>query len=238
MLFFELFSGLLRDFLFFAGFVSGSNSFPPPLSPEEEAVYLEKLQAGDKTARNILIERNLRLVAHIIKKYSDENNGDDLISIGTIGLIKGVDTFRFDKNKKLSAYISRCIENEVLMYLRSNKKRQSDVSIDESIGTDKDGNAMSFSDILPADIKDFAEDLWLRQEQLKMYRAMKQILSPAEIELLCLRYGLGGHKRVTQREIAAKMGISRSYVSRLEKKCIKKLHDALCHETDDDDTFT
>lgn len=227
MFLFSLFSDLLHHFLFLAGYLSGNQSFPPPLSPEEEQKYLEQFKSGDSSARNLLIEHNLRLVAHIAKKYGDDNTMDDIISIGTIGLIKGIDTFNFDKNKRLSAYISRCIENEVLMYLRSNKKRMSDISIDESIGTDKDGNAMTFSDILPAEGGDIADNIWLKQEEQKMYKVMRQVLSPAEIRLICMRYGIGGSKKITQREIAGKMGISRSYVSRLEKKCLKKLRDEI-----------
>jgi len=158
---------------------------------------------------------------------------DDLISIGTIGLIKGIDTFNNSKSTKLSAYISKCIENEVRMYLRSNKKRANDVSLDDSIGTDKEGNNMTYADILPAEATDIAESIWARIESGKLSGAMKRCLTPDEIKIMCLRYGIGGVSRITQREIAKEMGISRSYVSRIEKRCLKKLRDELQKPSDE-----
>ena len=211
------------DILAFAGYICGSNAFPPALSAEEERKYIELLKNGDETARQILIEHNLRLVAHIAKKYSDENSLEDFISIGTVGLIKGIDTYDFSKKTRLSPYISRCIENELLMTLRSNKKRQGDISIDDTIGVDKEGNSLTLSDILPANNTDIADDLWTKIETGKLYKAMKKVLTENEIYIISKRYGLGGEKPVTQREIASKLGISRSYVSRIEKKCLKKL---------------
>ncbi len=222
-MFFELVSQWIFNILLMFGYVSSANTFPPALTPEEEQKYLFLFEKGDENARRILIERNLRLVAHIAKKYGDDNTTDDLISIGSIGLIKGVNTFNKSKSAKLSAYISRCIENEVLMYLRSNKKRQGDVSLDECIGVDKEGNNMTYSDILPADTRDMAEEIWAKLECGKLGNVMKRCLSPDEVKILCWRYGLGGTEKKTQREIAAELGISRSYVSRIEKRCLKKL---------------
>ena len=193
---------------------------------DEEERYLELFAGGDENAKNILIERNLRLVAHIAKKYSDERSGEDLISIGTIGLIKAINTFKPDKNKKLSSYAARCIENEVLMYLRSNKKHRSELYIDDSIGTDRDGNPMTLADILPSGDGDIADTVSDNIEIRKLYRLMSRYLTPDEYSIILRRYGLGGTKRYTQQEIADSLGISRSYVSRIEKRCLEKLHKA------------
>lgn len=232
-MFFELISQWIFNLLLMFGYVSSSNAFPPPLTSEEEEKYLLLFEQGDEQARRILIEHNLRLVAHIAKKYGDENTMDDLISIGSIGLIKGINTFNKSKSTKLSAYISRCIENEVLMYLRSNKKRMGDVSLDECIGVDKEGNNMTYSDILPADTRDIAEDVWARLESGRLIHVMKRCLTPDEIKILCYRYGLAGVQKKTQREIAASLGISRSYVSRIEKRCLKKLYNEMNQKDDD-----
>ena len=213
----------LRYVVLMAGYVSGSASFPKPLTAEEEKEYLERLAKGDENAKNVLIERNLRLVAHIIKKYGDENNTEDLISIGTIGLIKGINTFSPDKNKKLSSYISRCIENEVLMYLRSQRRRRGEVYIDDGIGTDSDGNNMTLADILTNGEEDIADMVSDSIEAQKLYRIMRRVLSDAEFKIMFMRYGLCGTRRMAQREVAAELGISRSYVSRIEKKCIARL---------------
>ena len=206
-----------------AGYVGGSAAFPEALTSDEEKKYINLYMQGDINAKNILIEHNLRLVAHIAKKYSDEKNAEDLISIGTIGLIKGINTFNPKKSKKLSTYIARCVENEVLMHLRSSKKLQNEISIDESIGTDKEGNNMTFSDILTVGGADVADTISQKLEAKKLYKAMKQVLTPDEINIICWRYGLNNTKRKTQREIAEIMGISRSYISRIEKKCLEKL---------------
>lgn len=213
----------IQTVLILAGYVSGNAAFPKPLTPEEEKKYLQLYLDGDTNAKNILIERNLRLVAHIVKKYSDENNMEDLISIGTIGLIKGINTFNPDKNPRLSSYIARCIENEVLMTLRTSKKYQREISIDESIGTDREGNNMTFSDILTADSTDISDMVFEKLESKKLYNAMKKVLSPNEFNIICWRYGLNNTKKKTQKEIADILGISRSYVSRIEKRCIEKL---------------
>lgn len=220
---FGIFFEWIKTILILAGYVSGSAAFPKPLTSEEEKIYLEQYKNGSEEAKNILIEHNLRLVAHISKKYSDEKNLEDLISIGTIGLIKGINTFKPSKNPKLSTYISRCIENEVLMFLRSSKKLQNEVSIDESIGTDREGNNMTFSDILTADNSDVSDIISNKLEAQKLYRAMTKVLNENEINILSWRYGLGNQKKKTQKEIADILGISRSYVSRIEKKCLEKL---------------
>lgn len=213
----------LRTVILMTGYVSGSATFPKALSPEEEKKYLELYAQGDENAKNILIERNLRLVAHIAKKYSDDRNAEDLISIGTIGLIKGIKTYDTQKKKKLSSYVSRCIENEVLMYLRSTKKQRNEVYIDDRIGTDRDGNSMTLADILPNNDPDIADMISDDMETRKLYNAMKTVLTPTEYSILVRRYGLGGTHRFTQQEIADALGISRSYVSRIEKKCLIKL---------------
>lgn len=217
----------IQTVLVLAGYVGGSAAFPEALTPEDEKKYIDLYMQGDTKAKNILIEHNLRLVAHIVKKYSDEKNTDDLISIGTIGLIKGINTFNPAKAKKLSTYIARCVENEVLMYLRSSKKLTNEISMEESIGTDKEGNNMTFSDILTADETDIADTIFQKLEAKKLYSAMKKVLTPDEINIICWRYGLNNTKRKTQREIAEIMGISRSYISRIEKRCIEKLADEL-----------
>lgn len=216
----------LRTVMMMAGYVSGSASFPPALSREDEEKYLKLYAEGDEQAKNILIEHNLRLVAHIVKKYCDDRNAEDLISLGTIGLIKGINTYKFDKNKKLSSYISRCIENEVLMYLRSVRKQKNEVYIDECMGTDKDGNNMTLADILPSSDEDISDIVADNIETQKLRRILKNILSETEYRIIIQRYGLFGVKKRTQQEIADALGISRSYVSRIEKKCLLKIAEA------------
>lgn len=224
---FLMFFEWIQTVLILAGYVSGNAAFPKPLTSEEEEKYLRLYASGDENAKNVLIEHNLRLVAHIAKKYSDEKNLEDLISIGAIGLIKGINTFNLKKKVKLSAYISRCIENEVLMYLRSSKKLQNEISIDESIGTDREGNNMTFSDILTSESADIADIISGKIEAQKLHKAMKKVLNENEINILCWRYGIGNRQKKTQKEIAEILGISRSYVSRIEKKCLKRLYEEL-----------
>lgn len=213
----------MQTVLIMAGYVSGNATFPRPLTPEEEQKYIQEYAKGSENAKNILIEHNLRLVAHIAKKYADDKNLEDLISIGTIGLIKGINTFNTKKNSRLSTYIARCIENEVLMTLRSSKKLQNEVSMDECIGTDKEGNNMTFSDILMIDNTDIADNIARKIEAQRLYNAMKEVLTPMEYNIICRRYGLNNTEKETQKEIANSLGISRSYVSRIEKKCLAKL---------------
>ena len=214
---------MLQKIFLMLGFVSGS-TFPKPLSEKEEKKYIELFAKGDENAKNILIEHNLRLVAHIAKKYaSDKESLDDLISVGTIGLIKGINTFDCKKTSKLTTYIARCIENEVLMMLRVSKKNSPEVSIEECIGTDKEGNNMTFSDILSAENEDVFEKIALKSDIEKLYKAIGEVLTPDERNILIWRFGLNNEKRKTQKQISKILGISRSYVSRIEKRAIKKL---------------
>ena len=203
------------------------SSFPKPLSAEEERHYLELSAKGDLEARNILIERNLRLVAHIMKKYYTQTaDQEDLISIGTIGLIKGISSFDASKGARLATYAARCVENEILMYFRSQKKTASDVSLSEYIETGKDGNALSLMDTVCSE-EDLFLDLSDRELYGRLYEIMDQVLSEREKAVVILRYGLGDRKPQTQREIAERCGISRSYVSRIEKKALQTLRKAL-----------
>lgn len=223
----------IRTLLILAGYVSGTASFPKPLTRAEEREYLEKFKNGDQNAKNILIERNLRLVAHIAKKYCGEKNPEDLISVGTIGLIKGINTFDPEKNPRLSSYIARCIENEVLMHLRASQKQSREVSIEESIGADKEGNSMTWADVLVPEGRDVHETVQARIDAGRLYGAMDRALSPDEKNIIIWRYGLGNSPRKTQQEIADILGISRSYVSRIEKRCLKALFDELSRESGD-----
>ncbi|MCL6557437.1 MAG: RNA polymerase sporulation sigma factor SigK [Firmicutes bacterium] len=202
--------------------VAGS-SFPKPLSEEEEALYLEKMLAGDESARRVLIERNLRLVAHIIKKFDHTGEDfDDLISIGTIGLIKAVDTYNPERATRLATYASRCIENEILMHLRARKKIRAELSLYDPIGVDKEGNEISFIDVLGTDPEIVSDIVAGQMEQDRLWKQLEQ-LSPQERKVLVLRFGLKDGARRTQREIARRLGISRSYVSRIEKRALSRL---------------
>lgn len=186
---------------------------------------LERLASGDEEARNILIERNLRLVAHVSKKYQATNvDQDDLISIGTIGLIKGINSFDSSKNIKLATYVARCIENEILMFLRSSKKTKSEVYLNEPIGKDKDDNEVTLMEVLETEDKSIEDEIDLKMKVKKLYEKMKAVLKDREKTILELRFGLGGKKPKTQNEIASMLGISRSYVSRIETKAIGKLN--------------
>lgn len=199
-------------------------SFPPPLTAAEEQYYLQKYTEGDLEAKHILIEHNLRLVAHIIKKYqSMDEDMEDLLSIGTIGLIKSVVTFNPDKCVRLGTYAARCIENEVLMHLRAKKKTAKDISLYEPIGTDKEGNEIQIFDIIETDVEDAHQKVTLKDDIRLLYSKLESILSPRERVVLKMRYGLYNEEECTQREIAERLGISRSYVSRIEKSAIEKL---------------
>lgn len=212
---------------------SSANAFPKPLTAAEERHYLELAAQGDLNARNILIERNLRLVAHIMKKYYTQSaDQEDLISIGTIGLIKGISTFDASKGARLATYAARCVENEILMYFRSQRKTAADVSLSDCIETGKDGTALSLLDTICSD-EDLFEDLSARELYAQLYQVMDTVLTPREREVILLRYGLGGRTPQTQREIAAKCGISRSYVSRIEKKALTALRQALRESADE-----
>jgi len=203
--------------------VTGSGTFPKALSGAEERECLEKMAAGNKDARRKLIEHNLRLVAHIIKKYySNMNDQEDLISIGTIGLIKAIDSFDYTKGIRLSSYASKCIENEILMFFRSGKKTAQDVSINEPIDTDKDGNALTIMDTIAID-DTIIDSIDIKMKSENLYKFIKKSLTPREQKIIFMRYGLGGQQPLPQRAVAKKLNISRSYVSRIEKKALELL---------------
>lgn len=200
-------------------------TFDKPLTQTEEAYYLRRMKEGDREARTILIERNMRLVSHIIKKYFINNKEmDDLISIGTIGLIKAITTFDVDKGNRLASYAAKCIENEILMMLRSDKKHAREVSLYEPIGTDKEGNVINLMDVIECEDEDCVEKEFKRSQCKWVLKAMREKLDKREYSILCMRYGIGREKTLTQREVAATLGISRSYVSRIEKKALDRLH--------------
>jgi RNA polymerase sporulation-specific sigma factor len=219
---------LLSQSLFFSLHLAGNpGSFPQPLSAQEEQECLERWAHGDLEARNRLVEHNLRLVAHIIKKYyTQSDNQDDLISIGTIGLIKAVNTFRSDKNIRLATYASRCIENEILMYFRSQRKLQGEVSLSDTIETDGSDDSLYLLDVVGTDDTMFS-DLQDKENCLLVRRAVKECLTEREADIIRRRYGLDGFTPQTQRQVAALYGISRSYVSRLEKRALEKLEQAI-----------
>ena len=218
---------LMLNSLFFTLRLSGGGSFPRPLRPEEERDCLERAAAGDLAARNTLIEHNLRLVAHVVKKYYTQSaDQEDLISIGTIGLIKAISTFDHTKGARLATYAARCIENEILMYFRGQRKSASDVSLSECIETGRDGNALSLMDVICSE-EDLFEQLSEKEIYGRLHAAVNTCLTPREQRIILLRYGLGNRKPLTQREIAAQCGISRSYVSRIEKKALRAIREAL-----------
>lgn len=213
---------LLKGFSLFTGSYS-VNVFPEPLSEEEEAKCIEGLMNGDEESRNKLIEHNLRLVAHIVKKFDSKGSmTDDLISIGTIGLIKGIDSYSPEKNTKITTYAARCVQNEILMHFRANKKTNGDVSLSDSIGYDKEGNEVSLIDVLKDESEDIVEELHLQDLITKLEKYMS-VLTPRERKILEKRYGLNNRPEETQKEIAKSMKISRSYVSRIEKRALTKI---------------
>ena len=222
-MFFDLLMKIASAIYYFALHVKGAGAFPPPLSAEREAELLEKSRNGDNDARNELIEHNLRLVAHIVKKYYNTGaDQDDMISIGTIGLIKAVSTFNADKGIHLATYASRCIENEILMFFRNQKKTAQDVFISDPIDTDKDGNTLTLIDVI-ADKSDIADEIDTKIKVEKLRVILPVCLSERERLIIEMRYGLCGREELTQREIAKKLNISRSYVSRIEKSALEKL---------------
>ena len=212
---------LFKDFYIFTAAYS-NNVFPDPLEKEEEEKYIKEMFLGDKNARNKLIEHNLRLVAHIVKKYDNKTETDDLISIGTIGLIKGIDSFSKKNGARLTTYCARCIENEILMNYRNNKKRNKNVSINDPIGYDKDGNEITLLDILKTPDPDFALKIH-ENNNIKLLKNYFNILNEREKEIIIKRYGLNNTEEQTQKEIAKELNISRSYVSRIEKRALTKL---------------
>ncbi len=223
-MFLEFLSNILSYVFMLFGYISSDNLFPEQLSKSEEQYLLKKHFAGDRSARNKLIEHNLRLVAHIAKKYaSNTQDNEEYISIGTVGLIKGIDSFSEDKGFKLSTYCSRCVENEILMHLRSSKKMSGDVSINSVIGTDKDGNDMELIDIIEQDGVDPIDNIYNKVVTKEMLKYINESLTDRERKVIHMRYGLGGEEEKTQQEVADILKISRSYVSRIETKIQKKL---------------
>ena len=217
----------LSNLFFFALHLSGTSSFPPPLSAKRERECLQAMKKGDTNAKNELIEHNLRLVAHIIKKYySNSVQQDDLISIGTIGLIKAVNTFDPDKGTRLATYAARCIENEILMHFRAQKKSAQDISVNEPIDTDSEGNPLTLMDIISTE-DEIVEDIYKISMLKKLSREIEKIKDQREKSIIIMRYGLDGRKPMTQLEVSKKLNISRSYVSRIEKKALNELRKAL-----------
>ena len=228
MLFMNCLLNLIGNVTFLTAYITGSSSFPQPLNEEEEKFYLEKLGEGDLLAKGILVERNLRLVAHIVKKFFYPGKDvDDLISIGTVGLIKGIDSFDTSKGVRLATYVSRCIENEILMLIRNNKKTKGEMYLQDPIGNDKDGNELSLIDVLSSD-EDSIIDIVERKIQLKqIYNKINIGLNDREKTVIQMRYGLLDGNSRTQREISLILGISRSYISRIEQRVLKKLNKEL-----------
>lgn len=211
----------LQNMSFFGSY--SNEMFPPPLSHEDEIKYITLMKNGDKDARNKLIEHNLRLVAHIVKKFDTNNNDiDDLIGIGTVGLIKGIDTYSLDKKVKLTTYAAKCAENEILMYFRSNKKNSKNISIYEGISYDKEGNEITILDVLKTKDPDYLEELYIKDNIVALKKYLN-LLTPRERKIIDMRYGLNNQDELTQKEIAKIMKISRSYVSRIEKRAITKM---------------
>ena len=219
---------VLGSISFLSGYITGGNSFPQPLDEKEEEEYLIRLKNGDGDAKNILVERNLRLVAHIVKKYTYPGKEiDDLISIGTVGLIKAIDSFDVNKGTRLATYAARCIENEILMLIRNNKKAKGEVYLQDPIGVDKEGNEICLIDVLSSEYDSITDIVENKIQIKKLYNKIYTVLQERERIILEMRYGLIDGKCKTQREIAKLLGISRSYVSRIEKKALKKLYKEL-----------
>ncbi|MCQ2602614.1 MAG: RNA polymerase sporulation sigma factor SigK [Clostridia bacterium] len=212
----------LKDLILYSSYVTEKSSFPKPLSKEKETEYLLLAESGDNDAKEILIRHNLRLVAHIVKKYASYGDNDELISVGSVGLIKAIETYRPNKGTQLATYASRCIENEILMALRANKKHKNTVSLSEPIGQDRDGNELTIIDML-SDEGSVIEDVESKMLFEKLLSVTKEVLDKREYEIISLRYGLDGNGALAQREVAEKFGISRSYVSRIEKRALEKL---------------
>lgn len=223
----EILSFLASNLLFFALHLDRTSNFPKPLPAAEERLYFAKMAGGDRKARDILIEHNLRLVAHVVKKYSSgQSDPDDLLSIGTLGLMKAVSSFSFEKGTRFATYAAKCIDNEILMYFRSMKKTSGDVSLTDPIESDKDGNPLTLLDLM-ADETDVAELIDRQMDSEELRRCVQTVLSPREKLIVSLRYGLSGDRPLTQREIAKKLRISRSYVSRIEKHALEVLRSAM-----------
>lgn len=233
-MFFDLLGLLFAKIFFFTGLVQNEGTFPKPLSAEEEKKYLALARQGDKSAREILIKHNMRLVAHVVKKYAGAAETDDLISVGSIGLIKAINTYQEGKGTALATYTARCIENEILMLLRSGKKHKNNVSLTDPVGTDKDGNELTLMDLLAEKEDNVFAQVEKSIQREKFVAVLKNFLSDREFDILCLRYGLLDGVALPQREVAKKLGISRSYISRIEKRAIEKARENL----NKDDFFT
>ncbi|MBE7083107.1 MAG: sigma-70 family RNA polymerase sigma factor [Clostridiales bacterium] len=226
-MFWDFLAFILGKITFFTGSILGTGSFPKPLSSEEELECLTRMKQGDRSARDKLINHNMRLVAHVVKKYSGSADTDDLISVGSIGLIKAVDTYEMNKGTQLATYTARCIENEILMLLRLNKKHKNDVYLSDTVGTDKDGNELSLIDLLSEKEDTVFAQVDKSIEREKFLEFIKGVLNEREYTVLCLRYGLKGKRNYAQREVAKFLKISRSYISRIEKKAIDKLKEVV-----------
>ncbi|MBO4381265.1 MAG: RNA polymerase sporulation sigma factor SigK [Clostridia bacterium] len=213
---------LLKNLIIFSSYVTEKSSFPKPLSKEKEKEYLLKAKHGDKAAKDVLVEHNLRLVAHIAKKYANYGDNDELISIGSLGLIKAIESYDMEKGAGLATYASRCIENEILMTMRATKKYRSNISLNDPIGVDKDGNELTVIDMLTDD-KSVIDDVESNIILKKLTEVARNSLDEREYEILCRRYGIDGYDALTQREVAKEFDISRSYVSRIEKRALEKI---------------
>lgn len=233
-MFFDLLSQLFGKIFLFTGMVRGNGTFPKPLSPEDESKYLKLARAGDEQAKAILIKHNMRLVAHIVKKYTGSAETDDLISVGSIGLIKAINTYQEGKGTQLATYTARCIENEILMLLRSGKKHKNNVSLSDPVGVDKDGNELTLIDLLSEKEESVFAQVEKSIQREKFVAHLKNFLTEREFVILSLRYGLEDGTALPQREVAKKLGISRSYISRIEKRAIEKARENLSK----DDFFT
>lgn len=233
-MFFDFLSILFTKIFFFTGLIQNKGTFPKPLSPEDERKYLELSRAGDKEAKEILIKHNMRLVAHIVKKYTGAAETDDLLSVGSIGLIKAINTYKEGKGTQLATYTARCIENEILMLLRSGKKHKNTVSLTDPVGTDKDGNELTLIDLLYEKEENVFSQVEKSIQREKFVIGLKGFLSNREFTILSMRYGLEDGVALPQREVAKKLGISRSYISRIEKRAIEKAREHLKK----DDFFT
>lgn len=229
-MFFDFLSLLFNKIFFFTGMVQSKGSFPKPLSPEDERKYLQLARAGDEKAKEILIQHNMRLVAHIVKKYTGAAETDDLISVGSIGLIKAINTYKEGKGTQLATYTARCIENEILMLLRSGKKHKNNVSLTDPVGTDKDGNELTLIDLLAEKEDSVFAQVEKSIQREKFVAILKKILTEREFCIISMRYGLEDGCAMPQREVAKKLGISRSYISRIEKRAIEKARGKLNKE--------
>ena len=226
-MFFEFLYAVLGKLVFFTSAIGGKSSFPKPLSPEDEAKYLRLAREGDKNAKDTLVRHNMRLVAHIVKKYNGAAETDDLISVGSIGLIKAINTYEPGRGTQLATYTARCIENEMLMLIRSNKKHKNNVSLSDPVGVDKDGNELTLMDLLFEKEEGVFKTVESKLLKEKFMKVLEQVLTEREYTILCLRYGLKGGAPLPQREVAKFLKISRSYISRIEKRAVEKVREEL-----------